>query len=212
MAEIFVLLGAVGFFGAFRGHWSYGLAPVFWWASVFAATDDPIIGYGWLSMMVLEIMTRNDFPHLRQIITMPGRFIGSLIRSVIFNKGNRFQRLKQYESWAWVYDDYQSQVARARSDRKEKYIANVISQVIGVMLALYVGWLAYHMLPNAFQWFAQWNRWIEFGRANSNSLFNRELLFFVSKDPCTAYGCLSFCGRGKPCLHLHVRSVVSVRI
>ena len=153
MAEIFVLLGAVGFFGAFRGHWSYGLAPVFWWASVFAATDDPIIGYGWLSMMVLEIMTRNDFPHLRQIITMPGRFIGSLIRSVIFNKGNRFQRLKQYESWAWVYDDYQSQVARARSDRKEKYIANVISQVIGVMLALYVGWLAYHMLPNAFQWF-----------------------------------------------------------
>lgn len=154
LVYLFVLLGAVAFLGAWQLRWSYGLAQVFWWASVFAATDDPIIGYGWLAMMVLEIMTRNDFPHLRQIFSRPGRFLGSMIGSVIFNKGNRFQRYKQYSGWVFVYDDYQSQeVARARSDRKEKYIANIISQVIGVMLALYVGWLAYQTLPNALQWF-----------------------------------------------------------
>ena len=122
MVEVLVSLGAVAYLGAWRLRWSFGLAQVFWWASIFAATDDPIIRYGWLSMMVLEIMTRNDFPHLRQIFTRPGRFIGSLIRSVIFNKGDRFQRLQDnMQSWAWLYDDYQSQdVARARSDRKEE--------------------------------------------------------------------------------------------
>ena len=120
----------------------------------FAATDDPIIRYGWFSMMVLEIMTRNDFPHLRQIFTKPGWFIGSMIRSVIFNKGNRFQRYKSMLMWEFLYDDYQSQdVARAWSDRKKKYRANIISQTIGVMLAMYVGWLAYHMLSYEFQWF-----------------------------------------------------------
>ncbi len=154
MVEVLVSLGAVAYLGAWRLRWSFGLAQVFWWASIFAATDDPIIRYGWFSMMVLEIMTRNDFPHLRQIFTRPGWFIGSMIGSVIFNKGDRFQRYKKYSMWGFLYDDYQSQdVARARSDRKRKYMANMISQVIGVMLALYVGWLAYHMLPNEFQWF-----------------------------------------------------------
>ena len=155
MVAVFVLLGVVAFFGAFRSHWSFGLAQVFWWASIFAVTDDPIIRYGWLSMMVLEITTRSDFPIVGQIFTKPGWFIRSMVRSVIFNSGDRFQRFKKFESLAELAGaDYQSQnVDRARNDRKQKYVANIISQVIGVVLALYVGWMAYHVLPKALQWF-----------------------------------------------------------
>lgn len=93
----FLGLGALAYFGARRGKWSYEVANLCWWATVWIATEDALIRWMWLAFVALNIMARSDFPRWQQFVSKYWfRAIGRVMRCIFFLPGDGWHRLRQF--------------------------------------------------------------------------------------------------------------------
>lgn len=146
---LFLGLGVVAYLGARRDLWSYVLSDLCWWGSVWVVTDNDFIRYGWGAIVMLNVMTRSDFPWRYLNRGDWSEVLVRTIRCVVLEAGDSWYHFKRYVSTFKLFGHYEWELEELGLDRvfrkyslllSQRLIPGLFAAALSIIMAAVVAW------------------------------------------------------------------------